>query len=186
MLRLWTFIPYRQRNMREMQRHTNLLQDEGIWKIRFVGEQLKVAKKQGQVNHFELPFPPDLVPALETYLTTWRPILSAASHHQFSNVFLTRFGTPYSRQTLHLTTARTVYVHTGKRWHPHIVRTVWATEWIRETHGDFYTAAIMLNDKFETVVRNYAHLLEEDVATKAYRLIQERHEAARQSSSAGR
>ena len=68
-----------------------------------------------------------------------------------------------------------VYRYTGKHWHPHIVRSVWATEWIRKTHGDFYTAAIMLNDKLETVIANYAHLLEENVAEKAYKLIDERN-----------
>ena len=52
---------------------------------------------------------------------------------------------------------------------------VWVTEWIRNTHGDFYTAAIMLNDRLETVIASYAHLLEEDVAEKAYRLIEERN-----------
>jgi hypothetical protein len=38
----------------------------------------------------------------------------------------------------------------------------------------FYKAAIMLNDKLETVIANYAHLLEEDVAVEAYRLVEER------------
>jgi hypothetical protein len=33
----------------------------------------------------------------------------------------------------------------------------------------------MLNDKLETVIARYTHLLEEDVAEKAYRLIAERN-----------
>ncbi len=55
-----------------------------------------------------------------------------------------------------------------------MIRTIWATEWIKNTHGDFYTAAVMLNDKLETVIKNYSELLEEDVAEKAYRLVNER------------
>ena len=74
-----------------------------------------------------------------------------------------------------ISTKSTVYRYTGKDWHPHIIRTVWATEWIRKTHGDFYTAAIMLNDRLETVIAKYTHLLEEDVAEKAYRLLAERN-----------
>ena len=74
-----------------------------------------------------------------------------------------------------ISTKSTVYRYTGKHWHPHIIRTVWATEWIRKTHGDFYTAAIMLNDRLETVIAKYTHLLEEDVAEKAYRLLAERN-----------
>ena len=59
MLRLWTFIPYRQRNMREMQLGKNLYQDaHGIWRIVFRGDELKVASKQGRPNVFDLPFPP--------------------------------------------------------------------------------------------------------------------------------
>ena len=69
---------------------------------------------------------------------------------------------------------RLVYSYTGKRWHPHIIRTVWATEHIRKT-GDFYGAAIMLNDRLETVMAKYTHLVEEDVAEKIYRLIDERN-----------
>jgi hypothetical protein len=68
-----------------------------------------------------------------------------------------------------------VYRYTGKNWHPHIIRTVWATEWLRNS-GDFHTAAIMLNDRLETVISNYSHLLDEDVAEKAYRLIEERND----------
>src|SRR5262249_15009868 len=44
MLRLWTYIPYRQRNMREMKLGENLYKDsQGKWRILFRGEQLKVA-----------------------------------------------------------------------------------------------------------------------------------------------
>jgi integrase len=145
------------------------------WRITFRGEQLKVATKRGKTNVFDLPFPPTLVPLLEDYLATWRPILLARAGHPDTHVFLTRHGTPYTQRTLTLVTQNIVYRYTGKHWHPHIIRSVWATEWIKKTHGDFYTAAIMLNDKLETVIANYAHLLDEDVAEKADRLIAERN-----------
>jgi hypothetical protein len=60
-----------------------------------------------------------------------------------------------------------IYSFTGRRSHPHIIRTIWATEWIL-SGGDFMTAAIMLNDTLETVIKNYAHLRDENVAEKAY------------------
>ena len=76
MLRLWTHIPYRQRNMREMQLGKNLYQDaQGAWRIVFHGDELKVASKRGRPNVFDLPFPLPLVPHLEEYLTHWRPRL---------------------------------------------------------------------------------------------------------------
>ena len=176
MLRLWTYIPYRQRNMREMQLGAHLHKDpQGSWRITFRGEQLKIASKRGRTNVFDLPFPPTLVPLLEDYLATWRPLLLAKASHPDTHVFLTRFGNPYNEETLRLSTQNIVYRYTGKHWHPHIVRTVWATERIRQPPHDFYTAAIMLNDKLETVIANYAHLLEEDVAEKSYRLTEERN-----------
>jgi hypothetical protein len=184
MLRLWTFRPYRSRNMREMQLGENLHQDaQGLWRITFRGEQLKVATKRGQANIFDLPFPQDLVPLLEDYLDTWRPILlrgrtnreSPPSLEPNPYVFLTSNATPYNYQNLKQSTKDIVYRYTGKHWHPHIIRTVWATEWIKKTHGDFYTAAIMLNDRLDTVITKYTHLLEEDVAEKADRLIAERN-----------
>jgi site-specific recombinase XerD len=66
-----------------------------------------------------------------------------------------------------------VYRYTGKHWHPHIIRTVWATEMIRNGLN-FLDVAKMLNDRTETVIANYAHLLDEDIAEKADRLIDER------------
>ena len=62
----------------------------------------------------------------------------------------------------------------GKILAPAHCRTVWATEWLRDG-GDFHTAAIMLNDRLETVIATYSHLLEEDVAEKAYAHIDKRN-----------
>jgi hypothetical protein len=55
----------------------------------------------------------------------------------------------------------------GKHWHPHMIRTIWATEWII-SGGDFVTAALMLGDTVETVIKNYAHLLEENAVDRAF------------------
>lgn len=177
MLRLWTYIPYRQRNIREMELGKHLHKDtKGTWRITFRGEDLKIASKRGQANVFDLPFPPTLVPILEDYLAIWRPILLTRASHpeQEHHVFLTKNATPYQQKVLALGLRVLIYSYTGKHWHPHIIRTVWATEWLRNS-GDFHTAAIMLNDTLETVIANYSHLLEEDVAEKAYRRIEERN-----------
>jgi len=175
MFRLWTYRPYRQRNIREMALGTNLRKDNGTWHITFNGEQLKIAVKRGRPNTFDLPFPQALVPHLEEYLSVWRPLLIKKAGEPLSNVFITRQGGAYTVGGLRCATSQIVYRYTGKHWHPHIIRSVWATEWIRKTHGDFYTAAVMLNDRLETVIANYAHLLEEDVAEKADRIIEERN-----------
>ena len=112
-----------------------------------------------------------LVPVLENYLSLWRhsSCQSASTQCHWSLSRDTAIPLPTA---LNKTTQDIVYRYTGNQcWHPHIIRTVWATEWIQKTHGDFYAAAIMLNDRLETVIAKYTHLLEEDVAEKAYRLI---------------
>ena len=175
MLRLWTWIPYRQRNMREMLLGDNLHKDsQGQWRITFRGEQLKIGVKRGKPNIFDLPFPTDLVPVLENYLAIWRPILLSNLAHADTHVFITRRGSYYNQHTLRNSTARIVYRYTGKRWHPHMIRTVWATEWIRNG-GDFFKAAIMLNDTLETVIANYAHLRDENVAEEVYAVLARRN-----------
>ncbi len=173
-LQIWTFIPYRSRNIREMRLEENLYRDpHGYWRIKFAGEQLKVSEKRGKPNTFDMPFPPPLVSILEEYLDVWRPLLTP--QYALPHLFINRDGKPWSRKGLERLTRNTVYRYTGKFFHPHMIRTIWATEWIKNTHGDFYTAAIMLNDTLEMVIKMYTHLLEEDVAEKAFKLIGERN-----------
>jgi hypothetical protein len=175
MLRLWRYVPLRQRNMREMRLKDNLYQDvHGLWHITFRGDELKIATKRGKLNVFDVYFPETLVPVLEDYLRVWRPLLLTDDQPSSSRVFLASRGVPYTEIRLRTTTKAIVYRYTGQCWHPHITRTVWTTEWIRNS-GDFHTAAVMLNDRLDTVIARYTHLLEEDVAQKAYKLIDARH-----------
>jgi hypothetical protein len=172
MFRLWTYIPLRQRNMREMKLGTNLYKTpEGVWHLRFIGDELKISRKRGTINEFKVPFPSALVPWLEEYLMRWRPLLLGGKDLPY--VFLNDEGRAHTGPALNALTSRHVYAFTGKTWHPHLVRTVWATEWIRDG-GDFVTAAIMLNDRLETVIKSYSHLLDENVAEKAYQWVQTR------------
>jgi site-specific recombinase XerD len=127
--------------------------------------------KRGRPNIFDLPFPPDLVEALESYLTIWRPILARIENG--SEVFLNRLGQAFRIYTVRNTLQGHIYSFTGRHWHPHIMRTIWATEWIK-SGGDFMTAAIMLNDRLETVIKNYAHLRDENDAEKALAWVQGR------------
>jgi hypothetical protein len=173
MLRLWTYIPLRSRNMREMGLENHLYKDpHGTWRLTFRGEQLKVAVKRGRPNILDLPFPEKLVPVLEDYLRIWRPILLTAASQPSKLVFLTRHGGFYNDQALMLQAKKIVYRYTGKAWHPHIIRTVWATEMIRKGLN-VLDVAKMLNDRVETVMAKYTHLLDTDAAEKAYRLIDE-------------
>jgi hypothetical protein len=172
MLQIWIHIPFRRRNMLEMKRDTNLYQTpEGQWRIRFSGDELKTAMKRGQLNAVDFPVPPVAIPHLMQYLETWRPLL-AQIHHR-PEVFLNIHGQPWEEDAFSQRVKRVVYEHTGRYFHPHMIRTVWATEWIKSS-GDFMTAAIMLNDRLETVIANYSHLRDENVAENAYKWVQGR------------
>jgi hypothetical protein len=171
-LHLLCCIPYRQRNIREMALGKNLYRNaQGKWHIRFVGEQLKVATKDGKENVFDMPFPDHLIPLLEQYLTVWRPVLLAKQAPPGPLVFLNTRGEAYRPDTFNTHVKANVYRFTGIPFHPHLIRSIWATEYIRKI-GDLYGAAIMLNDKLETVVKAYAHLSHQGVAEKAYLAMQ--------------
>lgn len=171
MLKLWCYIPYRQRNMREMLLGENLYKDprDGVMKIRFSGEQMKIATKNGRENIFELPFPDDVLPQLNEYLAKWRPILAERTGNAHQNVFLNMKGTPFTYQTLGGDVRSIVGSYTGKHFNPHLIRSIWTTECItKHQEKGLYIASVMLNDKFETVAKNYLHLLDQDVAKQAY------------------
>jgi hypothetical protein len=166
-LRLWCYIPLRSRNIREMKLGENLYLAEGKWMLRFKGEQLKIAQKKGKENLLALPFPPDLVPLLQEYLQTWRPLLCVRDPDTQIVFPSKESGKAFQKNGLNASIKESVYRYTGKPFHPHLIRTIWATEYIRTT-GDFYGAAVMLNDRLETVVANYSHVMEHGIAEKAY------------------
>jgi hypothetical protein len=173
--RLWEYIPYRIRNIAEMEREKNLYRTPaGQWRIRFIGDQLKIGYRRGQPNEFDVPFPAKLLPALETYLEIWRPILVHQSRHSINHVFPNALGKPWRTKYLRPRLQYNVYSFLGKHWHPHIVRTVWATEKILEG-VDFMTVAFMLNDRFETVVQRYAHLRQGSIAEDLYARIDQKY-----------
>jgi hypothetical protein len=57
-------------------------------------------------------------------------------------------------------------MRTGKRFYPHIVRTMWATEYLKETQ-DFQTAATMLGDQLRTVIATYYDVVHKEQIPKA-------------------
>jgi hypothetical protein len=174
MLRLWSYVPFRQRNMREMLLNHNLYQNaQGQWRLDFRGDQLKIATRRGQLNTFLEPFPQALVPVLEEYLRVWRPVLLTKAPHADDHLFLSIRGIPFTGVRLRTATKAVVYRYTGQCWHPHNVRTVWATEMILKG-VDLGKVAKMLNDDLKTVIANYAHLLNQNVAEEVYDII-DRH-----------
>jgi integrase len=172
MLKLLVRVPLRQRNVREMQLDKNLYQERqtGHWYLNFEGDELKVDARRGQVNKYKLNLSEHtdgLLPVLKEWREEYRPKLPGATASKF--LFLTNTGRPFTDRTLHRELAETVAMHTGQRFYPHLIRTIWATEYLknRETYGDFQGAATMLGDTPQMVMAAYNDVLEEEQHAKA-------------------
>jgi hypothetical protein len=168
-LKLLVRVPLRQRNVREMRLDKHLYKDPqtGHWHLEFSGGDLKIGKRQGQVNKYEVDltdYCPDLIPALHEFLQVHRPRLPEAATSPF--LFLTHSGKPFTEHDLRLGLSETVAMRTGQRFYPHLIRTIWATEYIDKTR-DFTGAAYMLGDNVATVLRAYQHILGKDQHAKA-------------------
>jgi len=169
-LKLLVRVPLRQRNVREMQLGKHLTQDRqtGHWHLEFRGDELKVGNRGAQVNvyHVDLTeYCPEWLPLLEEFLQVHRPKLPNATAARF--VFLTtQRGKPHSGKTLHLELSEAVGMYTGQRFYPHLVRSIWATEYLEKTQ-DFTTAAVLLGDTLGTVMKTYYDVVNKDHHAKA-------------------
>lgn len=183
LIRLTVRIPFRQRNLREMlwnpetpEQGRNLYKRDGKWYVRFHSAELKISHVQGKVHRVEHQFPEDLVDLLEEWFSRWRPMLissqkahkigaeKAGSGQEF--VFVDSVGCPLAPDRVRWAFESATYKFTGIAMNPHMVRTIWATEYIKSTKN-FIDAAYMLGDTVETVLQSYAHLLDEDCGKRA-------------------
>lgn len=168
-IRLMVRRPLRSRNIREMKLHHNLRYENGRWLIEFRGDELKVGRVHGRVNLYRIPFPEDLVPQLEEFLSVWRPMLPG-SH--LPELFTAWTGRPFVGNTLGAEFKKTIFAYTGRATNIHLMRDIWVTEFLERTQ-DFPAAAEMLGDTIETVLRHYAHLRRTNAGALADRFIAE-------------
>jgi integrase len=169
-IRLLIRLPMRQRCIREMQLGRNLYQDHaGVWHIRFVGTELKIARAHGAIKRYEFPFPPDLVPALESWLQDWRPNLGAP---ESPLVFLTQRGQPFNASRMGDMISRLTYRFTGVSVNPHMIRDIFATEYLNAHPGDVMGCARLLGNTPEMVMQTYAHLLVKDADARMEAFLQ--------------
>jgi integrase len=165
-IRLLWRLPLRSRSIREMELDKNLFRNaSGVWTLRYVGDELKVGERNGRVNVFEVPWPPELTAHLEEYLGEFRPRFPHADDNP--HVFLTRFGNTFAPQTLYRRLAEDLYIRLQKRFFPHLVRTLWVDRWLL-SGGDVSTAAYLLNDIVVTGLKRYHELRGMDHIQKAY------------------
>jgi hypothetical protein len=166
LLRLLWRVPMRNRQFREMILGKNLLKDaSGQWILQYRGDELKVSERRGRINTYIVPFPPELVDALEQYLTRWHPLFPHVETSRL--VFPTRRGQMYTKGTLRDQLGTIVYAYSGKRFYPHLARTLWVDQYLLAT-GDISTAAYMLNDSVQMMLKRYHELRGADHTAKAF------------------
>jgi hypothetical protein len=168
MLKLLVRIPLRQRNVRELRLGQNLYQDlTGHWQLHFRGSELKIGDRKGRVNEYHLDltdYCPDFLPLLDEFLRLHRPHLPGAMASPF--LFLTWHGNPFTQRSLAGELSCAVAMRTGQRFYPHLIRTIWATEYLEATQ-DFTTAATMLGDTLAMVMKTYYDIVHKDHHGKA-------------------
>ncbi len=100
---------------------------------------------------------------LETFLKEWRPVLKKNGN---DHVFLSRKGKTLSQNAINAQVRKAIYEHTGRLTNIHMIRDIWATEYIEATQN-FSIAASVLGDRLETVLRRYVHLRMTNAGQKA-------------------
>ena len=167
MLKILVRIPLRQRNLRELQWDQHLYLDHaGHWQLHLQGPDLKIGKRRGGVvNEYKrdlTTYCPDLLPVLKEWRDSYRPKLRNAATSPFC--FLTRGGRPFTTRALSRELSCVVAMQTGRRFYPHLIRTIWTTEYLeaKETRGDVTGAADALGDTVRMVLTAYHEILSKD------------------------
>ncbi|RQG99827.1 hypothetical protein [Paraburkholderia dinghuensis] len=134
----------------------NLYRRHDGFRLRF--EAVDFKNEHGAANSaYDAPLPPDLSSRIEEYLQEFRPRLVRLN--PFAPwVFPSRDGTRWddlSRQ-IERVTKRLIPETPG--FGTHAVRHLVPTDYLRKHPEDYPTVALLLHDKLETVIANYAHL----------------------------
>jgi hypothetical protein len=171
----------------------NLYREDGVWYVRFTGAELKIENRRGKIHSIKHKIPADLTWLLEEVLTVWRPLITEVPYRfpvadegdtwnyrehpqtrapKFKKapdnvlLFLTASGKPADRHTIRQWVETATYAYTKVAVNPHLIRDIWATTYIKKT-GDLIGAAKRLGDLIETILRDYAHLLDEEAEERA-------------------
>lgn len=170
----------------------NLFRKDGSWYIQFSGAELKVESRRGKINSILHRVPDELTWLIEEVLTVWRPLITEVPYQlpqsgevmtssyeeppqtkapeskrapQDVFLFLTSECKPTRRDNIRDWVKATTYVYSRVAVYPHLIRDIWATTYIKQTR-DYIGAAMRLGDLVETVMKHYAHLLDDDAEAK--------------------
>jgi integrase len=135
------------------------------WQLYYRGDQLKVDEWEGMTTEFGVPWPPELVEQLETYLRDYRPVFPNAE--DLPHVFLTEQGRPFSQGVAWSRLSIAVYKALRKRLFPHLLRKIWTDAYMDAHPGDYEGAAAMLANTPQMVQAKYRRFRREQHLRKA-------------------
>ena len=157
--------PLRLANLVQLELGRELVRRGLVWWLELHGADTKTGEP------LELPFPDDLVPALESYLATWRPRLAQRRYVAASSaLWLTHRGTTIS--DIHA--YNNIVAHTRKAFgrpvNPHLFRDAAATTIALDRPDQVRMAAQLLGHRSFATTERFYNLARASEAAKAWHL----------------
>ncbi len=127
------------------------------FRLRFAGSEMKTRKP------YDVKVSAWLVNRLEEYIDEYRDVLLGGKKSDY--LFLssnTKLQTKWNSMDSQISKLTRRLIPETLGFGPHAFRHLVATDWLRKHPNDYITVAALLNDKLETVIKNYAHLKLDD------------------------
>lgn len=153
--------PLRRKNLGQLHIGADLVHKPAGWLIKLERGKLKNRK------HVPMLWPTDLVPALERYLTVYRPIL-AYDHADMTELWLSYRGKVVTVRGLSEAVARRTKAEFGKAWRPHSIRKSVAQA------ASVADASVLLGDTPRVIQRSYAPSRRGEALRRHFDLLEER------------
>lgn len=172
---LFTWRPFRSRNIRELLLGRNLRREEDTWKFRFSSTETKTG------STIALNWPEPLVEHLEIYLGDLRSILNV---HGSPELFITRRSKPYTQHSLWKMIASVGQKYLQAPSHPHAFRRWIVTGFLLENPGEIETCKALLGHRFVKItLKYYAFVFTRAASRHSGRIIPENCPHARKVAS---
>lgn len=134
--------------------------ENGQWRLRFGAGDFK-NDRNAKKTDYDAPLPSALSDRIEEYLYDFRPRL-IRNHPTCASVFPGDKGNIFLGLNARVSEITKRHIPETPGFGPHAMRHLVATDWLRTHPNDFLTAAQLLHDKLETVLKEYAHLRQDE------------------------
>lgn len=138
--------------------------ESGQWRLRFGAGDFKNDRYANKTD-YDAPLPHALSDRIEEYLYDYRPRL-IKENPSCASVFPGQTGKIFYGLNKHIFQITQRHVPETPGFGPHAMRHVVATDWLRTHPNDFLTAAQLLHDRLETVLKDYAHLKQDEAFSR--------------------